>query len=193
MMSISFKENEKENIIALHLQTLSKKNRLLSQFVSKLRFLLHNPKYYHWSPDGEVIIITDVSSFKDNILQKEGEMFKTQNFSSFVRQLNLYRFRKISGIGKCDTFKNMKFEHLYFRKERPDIMHLVQRTCLPSRHKKAENISFISTQSAVLVEVIPTRKLTYCQKRKMTIVSPMYQVIEFYVQKRKDLLKIKLK
>lgn len=140
MMPISFKENEKENIIALHLQTLSKKNRLLSPFVSKLRFLLNNPKYsevIHWSPNGKAIIITDVSSFKENILQKEGEMFKTQNFSSFVRQLNLYGFRKIPGIGKCDTFKNMKFEHLYFRRERPDLMHLVQRTCLPSRHKKS--------------------------------------------------------
>ena len=140
MMPVSFKENEKENIIALHLQTLSKKNRLLSPFVSKLRFLLNNPKYYeviHWSPDGKAIIITDVSSFKEKILQKEGEMFKTQNFSSFVRQLNLYGFRKISGIDKCDTFKNMKFEHSYFRRERPDLMHLVQRTCLPSRHKKS--------------------------------------------------------
>ncbi|XP_012557894.1 uncharacterized protein LOC100206582 [Hydra vulgaris] len=142
--------DNKENLLSFHLRHFSKKNKPLSPFVSKLRFLLNNPKYrhaIHWSEDGCYIVVTDIESFRQSILENEEEMFKTNNFTSFVRQLNLYGFRKIPSNGKCDPMKNMKFEHLYFRREQPDLMHLVHRTCLPSRRRSDIGITLKNTQA----------------------------------------------
>ena len=145
---MSILNNNKENLLSFHLHHFSKKTKPLSPFISKLRFLLNNPKYHHaihWSADGCYIVVTDIESFKRTILENEEEMFKTNNFTSFVRQLNLYGFRKIPSNGKCDPMKNMKFEHLYFRREQPDLMHLVHRTCLPSRRRCDIGISSKNT------------------------------------------------
>jgi len=138
--TVKIKECLKENIFPFQLKRLPKKSKPLSPFVSKLKFLMSNSRYshaIHWSIDERSIVITDAELFKRNILENEEEMFKTKNFTSFVRQLNLYGFRKIPSNGKSDPMTNMKFEHIYFRRERPDLMHLVQRTCFPNRRRYA--------------------------------------------------------
>lgn len=136
-VEMSYAEN-KENMLSFHLQHFAKKNKPLSPFVSKLRFLLNSTKYHHaisWSVDGRAIIITDIDTFKRSVLDNEEEMFKTRNFTSFVRQLNLYGFRKVPSNGKSDPMSNMKFEHVHFRRERPDLMYLVHRTCLGGKRR----------------------------------------------------------
>lgn len=133
----------KDDVISLEIRGFPKRIKPLSPFVSKLRFLVNNSKYkhaIHWSADGKSIVITDVDTFKRCILNNEDEMFKTRNFTSFVRQLNLYGFRKLQTSGKSDPSANMVFEHIYFRRDRPDFMNLVHRTCLVNK-KKCEPIS----------------------------------------------------
>ena len=159
MASSSAKEN-KENL-HLHCNRL-RKNKPLSPFVSKLRFLLNAEKYrcaIHWSVDGNSIIITDIEIFKKSILDSEGDMFKTRNFTSFVRQLNLYGFRKVPSNGKTHTTTNITFEHVHFRRERPDLMHLVHRTCLPNR-RKADPPLPTQTIKASSKEIISSRDNT---------------------------------
>ena len=114
------------------------KGKPLSPFISKLKLLLNDEKYFraiHWSETGTAIVITDGETFKKLVLDRSEEMFKTRNFTSFVRQLNLYGFRKVPVSGKADPSKNMKFEHVHFKRDKPELMHLVSRTC-PSRKKK---------------------------------------------------------
>ena len=48
-----------------------------------------------WNEDGTIVIIKDPIEFSNNILSKE---FKTINYTSFVRQLNIYGFHKINNI-----------------------------------------------------------------------------------------------
>lgn len=117
----------------------SPKLRPLSPFVSKLKVLLSDDKYQNairWSGNGEAIVIFDADTFKRIVLDKSAEMFKTKNFTSFVRQLNLYGFRKVPTNGKSDPNKNMKFEHPHFVQSKPQRMHLVQRTCSSNKKRK---------------------------------------------------------
>ena len=114
------------------------KGKPLSPFISKLKLLLTEEKYrkaIRWSESGGAILITDGEVFKRQVLDESAEMFKTRNFTSFVRQLNLYGFRKVPVNGKGDPSKNMEFEHVHFKRNKPELMHLVKRTC-PSRKKK---------------------------------------------------------
>lgn len=116
------------------------KGKPLSPFISKLKLLLNDEKYrraIRWSENGDAIVITDGETFKKLVLDRSEEMFKTRNFTSFVRQLNLYGFRKVPVSGKADPSKNMKFEHSHFKRDKPELMHLVHRTCTSRKKKKS--------------------------------------------------------
>ncbi|XP_068705606.1 uncharacterized protein [Montipora capricornis] len=124
--------------IANSLHCTPVKGKPLSPFISKLKLLLSDEKYRNairWSESGGAILITDGEAFKRQVLDESAEMFKTRNFTSFVRQLNLYGFRKVPVNGKGDPSKNMEFEHVHFKRDKPELMHLVHRTC-SSRKKK---------------------------------------------------------
>ena len=128
----------------------SAKLKPLSPFVSKLKVLLSDGKYQdaiRWSGNGEAIVIFDADTFKRIVLDKTAEMFKTKNFTSFVRQLNLYGFRKVPTNGKSDPNKNMKFEHPHFVQSKPQMMHLVQRTCSSSKKRKTDEMQGLILQS----------------------------------------------
>ena len=79
---------------------LGKKRKSISdsksdRFLLKLYEILNKEEYnkiIHWSKNGSYIIITNIHSLTKKILPT---YFNHQNFSSFVRQLNMYNFHKI--------------------------------------------------------------------------------------------------
>jgi hypothetical protein len=82
-------------------------------FLSKLHDILSDTIYneiIHWDADGKRIIIADVIELCNLILPK---FYKHHNYSSFVRQLNLYGFHKSKGIIKSGE----GYEHESFCKE----------------------------------------------------------------------------
>ena len=98
-------------------------------FPFKLWFIINNQQFgdvLHWSQDGTAIVFPDERLFLQKILKrKEGKIFKTESLKSFVRQLNLYGFRKVmsdryDGIGRT-KFGSM-FDHEYFLRGRPDLL-----------------------------------------------------------------------
>jgi hypothetical protein len=58
-----------------------------------------DPTIATWSPhdNGETFIVTNVKAFESTIIP---QFFKHSKFSSFVRQLNFYGFRKIRYAGE---------------------------------------------------------------------------------------------
>ncbi|KAK9901681.1 hypothetical protein WJX75_008201 [Coccomyxa subellipsoidea] len=70
-----------------------------------------------WSKDGHSFTVWNHSEFENNVLPKK---FKHQNFSSFVRQLNTYNFRKSDPSA-------WQFSNEYFIRGRSELLHLIKR------------------------------------------------------------------
>lgn len=61
----------------------------------------------HWGPAGDTFIIENISAFV-KILPR---YFKTKNYASFVRQLNMYDFHKLKNSDGLNEFKHPKFKN----------------------------------------------------------------------------------
>lgn len=147
------------------------KGKPLSPFISKLKLLLSDDKYrkaIRWSESGGAILITDGEVFKRQVLDESAEMFKTRNFTSFVRQLNLYGFRKVPVNGKGDPSKNMEFEHIHFKRDKPELMHLVHRTCSSRKKKRVGQgtLTSFKRESSTQLEDPPVRKFKSSEYQK---------------------------
>ena len=94
------------------MEVLSKKRkREPCFFLEKLFKIISNKKnnkIIHWNDDGTRVVISDPMKFSQKILLKN---FKHDNYSSFIRQLNIYGFTKINNIYKSteEQFFNEKF------------------------------------------------------------------------------------
>ena len=88
----------------------SQKKEKSESFLTKLHDILSDNSYIniiHWDNEGKRIIVCDVINLCNVVLPK---FYKHHNYSSFVRQLNMYGFRKSKGIIKeGEAYEHEKF------------------------------------------------------------------------------------
>ena len=127
-------------------------------FPGKLWKLVNDDQFQsiRWTNGGTSIGV-DAHKFKYEVLAREDMgIFKTKNFSSFVRQLNLYGFRKITGLHQNSRIYEYSqnhihsqprpmqaelqhFQHTYFDRSHPELLIRVRRASAAQKRKAQEN------------------------------------------------------
>jgi hypothetical protein len=91
-----------------------------------------------WSQDGKSFIIQNQAKFAKDLLPLN---YKHNNMASFIRQLNMYGFHKITSIDngglKFDK-DEMEFSHPYFQKGHPYLLEHIKRKIANPKHTEAE-------------------------------------------------------
>ena len=126
--NIEVKKNENEKKDNYQKDKYKKKGEY-PNFLLKLYQILENESYkdiIHWTEDGKYFIISNLHDFTEQILPK---YYKHNNYSSFIRQLNMYDFHK-----KKSGQNEHVFHHQNFIKDRKDLLKLIK------RKSKKENI-----------------------------------------------------
>lgn len=118
-----------------------------------------NQHLISWNPSGSSFLVRNINRFAKEVLS---ENFKHSNFSSFVRQLNMYGFHKInkSHRGQRGHSKNeiWEFSHPNFQKNRPDLLENIKRKVIDSGILQREtgdihaSFTMIQTSQAELLQ-----------------------------------------
>ncbi|CAD8101572.1 unnamed protein product [Paramecium primaurelia] len=120
-------DNLKENLI---LQSQFS----IPSFLTKIYDILENSNYQdiiQWYQDGTAFIIKKPYEFAKKVLPK---YFKHNNYTSFVRQLNIYDFHKI----KNELGKHV-FQHNFFQKEKKYLLCEIKRKSTEQQEQSEEN------------------------------------------------------
>lgn len=114
--------------------------RIKYKFVQRLVDMMNDTKmscFVSWSKAGDVIEINNLKGFKEKVLTK---YYKHCNLSNFIRQLNMYNFKKIkSGQDKDDN--KLFYQNPNFLRGRLDLITKINRCKIDMRKLgKAEQL-----------------------------------------------------
>ncbi|KAI8371992.1 HSF-type DNA-binding-domain-containing protein, partial [Choanephora cucurbitarum] len=161
-----------------------------STFISKLYSMVNDDRNQHlifWNPSGTSFLICNASRFSREILP---EHFKHANFSSFVRQLNMYGFHKINKSsrvhrGSQNNNNNnenefWEFSHPKFQQDKPELLEEIKRKAMDSEQLRREagdmqtSFAMIQLSQAELLQQF--RALQQDYTRLLQVVDEMKQV-----------------
>lgn len=110
------------------------KRKQIPPFVQKLSSFLDESKntdLIRWSDRGDSFIVLDEDEFAKTLIP---ELFKHNNYASFVRQLNMYGFHKRVGLSdnsmKASERKNKspsEYYNPYFKQGHPNLLWLINK------------------------------------------------------------------
>ncbi|KAL5423990.1 hypothetical protein PMIN06_008372 [Paraphaeosphaeria minitans] len=127
-------DEELERKAAIAKKDASAKRKTIPPFVQKLSSFLdngNNTNLIRWSDDGNSFTVLDEDEFARTLIP---ELFKHNNYASFVRQLNMYGFHKKVGLSDnsmkaSETKAKAPSEYFnrYFKRGRPELLWLIQK------------------------------------------------------------------
>lgn len=119
-----------------NMQPLAENTVNVPAFLGKLWKMVNDPSTDHlicWGKAGKSFIIQNQAQFWYELLPL---YYKHNNMSSFVRQLNMYGFHKMSTVenGTMDPDKDeIQFYHMYFQKDQPELLKNIKRKVTGSK------------------------------------------------------------
>lgn len=111
-------------------------------FVGKLWQMVNDPAndpYIRWMPDGRSIQVVNRELFEKTLLPK---YFKHANFSSFVRQLNMYGWHKVQDLSSGSmqsNEENWQFQSPNFVRGHEELLDNIVRNKGTSKHPDDED------------------------------------------------------
>ncbi|KAK3371326.1 hypothetical protein B0T24DRAFT_531542 [Lasiosphaeria ovina] len=121
------------------------KRKQIPPFVQKLSSFLdesRNTELIRWSDKGDSFVVLDEDEFAKTLIP---ELFKHNNYASFVRQLNMYGFHKRVGLSdnsmKASERKNKspsEYYNPYFRRGHPNLLWLINKPKSGNNKKKGK-------------------------------------------------------
>lgn len=145
-----------------------------NNFPAKLWRLVNNPanRAIHWDSCGEVVVVNrglferQVLSPRSCFLPDSSDTFKTTNFSSFVRQLNLYGFRKselkseLSSVGATDDNSTIyRFTNPNFKRDHPELVAGLRRLTADNKAKIQAGIAVTSKPPSKYQRLSPEEEM----------------------------------
>lgn len=117
-------------------------------FLVKLWKMVNDPKTDNlicWGKDGKTFIIRNEVQFWCTLLPL---YYKHNNMSSFIRQLNMYGFHKISLLNSSITNDKVEVEfvHPYFQRDEPGLLGNIKRKVTSSRYSSEKNLPEVANQ-----------------------------------------------
>ncbi|KAI9256039.1 HSF-type DNA-binding-domain-containing protein [Helicostylum pulchrum] len=173
-----------ENISTFDSNESALKKRPLPSFIKKLWFILNDAasqEHIFWVDSGQVICVPNASNFSKVILPK---YFKHSNWQSFVRQLNLYGFRKVYRLNLSydDTAEKRavwQFKHDCFRKDNTEkLCEIKRRTAKPNQEQQGEGVADATDQQ---------HKSDYTNESIENTLSGFSDRLDLVDKKRRDL------
>ncbi|XP_058691983.1 heat shock factor protein 2 isoform X2 [Poecile atricapillus] len=169
-------------------------------FLSKLWALLGETpsnQLITWSQNGKSFLVLNEQRFAKEILPK---YFKHNNMASFVRQLNMYGFRKVvhvdSGIVKLERDGPVEFRHAYFRQGREDLLEHIKRKVSSSRPEenkiRQEDLSQIicSAQKVQIKQTTIESQLTLLKRENESLWREVSELRAKHLQQQQVIRKI---
>ncbi|KAI0690880.1 HSF-type DNA-binding-domain-containing protein [Cerioporus squamosus] len=160
-----------------------------NNFVTKLYQMINDPKssqFINWTELGTSFVVSNVGEFSRTIL---GSHFKHNNFSSFVRQLNMYGFHKINRTPRAQRtsadVQTWEFSHHKFLRGRPDLLEEIKRKALepdPSLKHRVELPGEVAAQLSQMREDNRRLMVAFQQERQKVdrlanVTKAMYDVM----------------
>ena len=132
-MSIGNKEIEKHKDIELKVASFPKK---LYELISSEE----HKNLINWNEEGDKFIVFDNIAFTKELLGGENKFSNAENYSSFIRQLNMYDFHKLKSKNHVNVFYNNNF-----RKNKPELLiHIKRKQSNPRKYGRLGNDNTLS-------------------------------------------------
>lgn len=152
-----------------------------NNFVTKLYQMINDhasSRFISWTELGTSFVVSNVGEFSRSIL---GSHFKHNNFSSFVRQLNMYGFHKINRTPRSQRTstdaQTWEFSHHKFLRGRPDLLDEIKRKALDPDPAVKHRVELPGEMMLMREENRRVWEALMCEKRKVEKLSGLVKTL----------------